>query len=184
VKPGEVTQLLHGVRSGDKVAEAELMTLVYRELRKIASHCMRRERGNHTLQPTALVNETYLKLLSGQATEWQSRAHFFAIAAKMMRRILVDHARKRESLKRGGDLERLDMDQVLLITGISSERVLALSEALERLQEYDWRQSAIVELRFFGGLTDEEVGEALSLSARTVKRDWAVAKAWLYGQLA
>ena len=179
----EVTNLLIQLTRGDRGAEERLMPLVYAELRRMAASRLRRERADHTLQATALVNETYLRLIEVDTVDWQSRSHFFALAAKLMRRILVDHARARRARKRGGSRESINLDDVLVFTTPRSEQMIALDDALNRLGTYDPRQGQIVELRFFGGLSEEEIAAHLGISARTVKRDWRMAKAWLYKEL-
>ena len=179
----EVTNLLIQLTRGDRGAEDRLMPLVYAELRRMAASRLRRERADHTLQATALVNETYLRLIEIDTIDWQSRSHFFALAAKLMRRILVDHARARRARKRGGSRESINLDDVLVFTTPRSEQMIALDDALNRLGTYDPRQGQIVELRFFGGLSEEEIAAHLGISVRTVKRDWRMAKAWLYKEL-
>jgi RNA polymerase sigma factor (TIGR02999 family) len=144
---------------------------------------MRREREDHTLQTTALVNEAYLRLVDQKGKSWQNRAHFFAVAAQVMRRILVDYARKHRAQKRGGEQQKLELEGDVAITPERSDELLLLDQALERLKAWDARQSRIVELRFFGGLTNEETAEVLGVAPRTVKRDWQVAKSWLYGEI-
>jgi RNA polymerase sigma-70 factor (ECF subfamily) len=180
---GEVTQLLLELRKGDKTAEAKLISLVYSELRRLARHCMQGERSGHSLQATALVHEAYLRLTGMQNLHWQNRAQFFAISARVMRRILVDSARARGARKRGGSQNALSFDEALVVSPSRPERFLALDEALNKLAEFDARQSQIVEMRFFGGLGEDEIGSLLGISARTVKREWRMAKAWLYEQL-
>ena len=184
---GEVTQLLRAMQGGDENAAPQLVPLVYKELRRLAAHYMRQEREGHTLQPTALVHEAYLRLADQQHMTWQSRAHFLGIAAQSMRRILIDHARGRVRVKRGGERERVDLDEERVFLGERSPeqsgKLLALDEALDRLAEIDPRQGRIVELRYFGGLTVEETAEVLGISPKTVKRDWSVAKAWLHAEL-
>ena len=180
-----VTQLLVRWREGDPHALDELMPLVYKELRRLAAHYMRGERPGHTLQTSALVNEAYLRLAGHEEIQWQDRAHFFAVAAQAMRRILVDHARRRDNLKRGGGALRvaLDDDAVIVSAGRVAE-VVALDEALARLAEVAPRKSQLVELRFFGGLSIEETAEVLGVSPGTVMRDWTFAKAWLRREIA
>ena len=183
--PGDVTRLLQQVARGDKLAERELIPLVYNELRRLAGRYMRGEAPDHTLQATALVHEAYLRL-ARPSQPWESRSHFFAVAAKVMRQILVDHARARRSAKRGGGATVDDLNDVLDIVPafpVESERMLALDDALARLASLDERQCRIFELRFFAGLTVEEIADVLNVSPRTVKRDWHLAKAWLYGEL-
>jgi RNA polymerase sigma factor (TIGR02999 family) len=182
-EPGDVTQLLLGLKSGDPAAESQLLEVVYGELRGIAGRMMRRERQDHTLQATALIHEAYVHLVDQRGKDWQNRAHFFGVSAQVMRRILVDHARTRRTKKRGGGQPKVSLDEALPLSIEQSDEVLALDEALSRLAQFDPRQSRVVELRFFGGLTDEEAAEVLGVSSRTVKRDWVVAKAWLYGEL-
>lgn len=182
--PGEVTRLLAEVRSGDQSALERLAPLVEGELHRLAAGYMRRERPDHTLQATALVNEAYLKLVEQRETNWQNRSQFFAIAASLMRRILVDHARKGGAGKRGAGQRPLPLDEALVLGGERDEALLALDEALERLQRLDPRQVRILELRFFGGLSVDETAEALDVSPRTVDREWKLAQAWLRRELA
>ncbi len=182
--PGDVTRLLSELKLGNREAEDRLIPLVYRELRKIAAVYLRREHSHHTLQPTALVHEAYLRLTKMSEVDWQSRSHFFAVSATVMRRILVDHARACRTHKRGrASWDAVSIDQALLPSPERAPEILALDEALGRLSALDPRQSKIVELRFFAGMTEEEAGEVLGVSARTVKRDWRIAKAWLYKEL-
>ena len=180
----DVTALLKGLRSGDKSAESELVALVYRELKKIASRLMRKERPDHTLQTTALVNEAYIRLVGDREVEWHDRAHFYGVAAQVMRHILVDYARQRLCEKRGGGAGLLPLDEALVITSSKWEDLLALEAALERLEREDPRVNQVVVFRFFGGLSVEEVAEVLKISARTVKRDWNYGRAWLRTELA
>ena len=175
----EVTQVLVAWNAGDPNASERLMPIVYDELRRLARQYLQRERSDHTLQATGLVHEAYLRLVDQSSLSWQNRAHFFAVAAKVMRRILVDHARSHRAEKRGGDREKLEFDEALLPSGERAVDLIALDEALRELERLDARQSQIVELRFFGGLTNEEIGEALDISPRTIKREWRLAKAWL-----
>jgi RNA polymerase sigma factor (TIGR02999 family) len=179
----DVTGLLLALRQGDREAESRLLDAVYQELHGIAERYMRREREDHTLQTTALVNEAYLRLVDQKSKTWQNRAHFFAVAAQVMRRILVDYARKHGAQKRGGEQRKLELEGDVAITPERSDELLLLDQALERLKDWDVRQSRIVELRFFGGLTNEETAEVLGVATRTVKRDWQVAKSWLYGEI-
>lgn len=181
--PGEVTQLLVELRAGKSDAEAKLIPLVYAELRKLAGRYIRRERGDHTLQPTALVHEAYLRLTKLHDVDWQSRSHFFAIAATVMRRILVDHARAQHAQKRQMFHNAITFDEVFVVSAGRSAELIALDDALAKLAKLDARRSKIVELRFFGGLSEEETGAVLGVSTRTVKRDWRVAKAWLYNEV-
>ena len=180
---GEVTQLLVSLSKGDQEAASKLIPLVYDELRRLARHYMRRERSDHTLQTTALVHEAYLRLVEQCETNWQNRAHFFAIAAQLMRRILLDHARACRTDKRGGEHERLPLEETLVFSPKKSAELIALDEALNRLSELSPRQSQIIELRFFGGLTVEETAEVLGIAPKTVKRDWSVARAWLHREV-
>jgi RNA polymerase sigma factor (TIGR02999 family) len=172
--------LLCELRGGNQEAANQLVPLVYGELRRMAGAYMQRERPGHTLQATALVNEAYLRLVGGEPSDWQNRAHFFAIAAHTMRQVLLEHARRRHAVKRGGiDARKVDIDAELLIDEHKLEDVLAIDELLDRLALIDPRQSRLVELRFFGGLNLEEAGEVMSVSPTTLKREWRLAKAWL-----
>jgi RNA polymerase sigma factor (TIGR02999 family) len=182
-RQGQITELLLDLRNGDKAAESKLIPLIYGELRRLARYYMRGEKVGHSLQPTALVHEAYLRLTRMQKLDWQSRTHFFAVAAQLMRRILVDHARAQHANKRGGAQATLEFDEALAVTFSGGGKLIALDEALNRLAQLDPRQSQIVELRFFGGLTEQETGAHLGISTRTVKRDWRLAKAWLYEQI-
>lgn len=178
--PENVTLLLRAWRGGDRNALDQLTPLVYEELRRSAQRYMKRERPGHTLQTTALVNEVYLRLVDVRQVTWQNRAHFLAVCARMMRRILTDLARSRHYLKRGGDAARITLDDDLLPATQRPPNVIALDEALNRLAESNPRKVQVVELRFFGGLTVEETAEVLQISVDTVMRDWAFAKAWLF----
>ena len=179
----DVTALLVEVANGNQAAQEKLVPLVYDQLKRMARRYMRRERAGHTLQTTALVHEAYLKLVGQHSPHWQDRAQFYGIAAQLMRRILIDHARRHLRKKRGGTQVILPLEQGLAFTPEHSEDLLKLDEALDRLSKLDPRQSRIVELRFFGGLSVEETSRFLNVSPITVKRDWAVAKVWLYGEL-
>ena len=179
----EVTQILHEWSDGDADAPARLMPLVYNELRRQARSYLAKERGSHTLQPTALVHEAYLRLVDQTRISWQNRAHFFGIAANMMRRILVDHARAHASEKRGGAAIRLSIEDVQIPLEQRASDLIALDEALEKLVKFDERKAKIVEMRFFGGLNDEEIAEVLDVSSRTVLRDWKTARLWLFREL-
>ena len=179
----EVTVLLADWRGGDEGALEKLIPLVQPELHRLAHHYMSRERAGHTLQTTALLDEAYLLLVDRTKRNWQNRTHFVAVAAQLMRRIMVDHARERRSLKRGGGALKVTLDEAAAVTETRSEELLALDDALERLAAQDPRKSQIVELRYFGGLTVEETAEFLKLSQRTVEREWNMAKAWLYRAL-
>jgi RNA polymerase sigma-70 factor (ECF subfamily) len=182
--PEGVTQLLIDWGKGDQAALDKLMPLVYGELRRLANNYLRRERANHTLQPTALVNEAYLKLVDQRNAHWQNRAQFFGVAAQLMRRILVDHARTHQAQKRGGsDQQRLSLTNVDRAADKPEIDLLALNEALNELAELDSQQSRIVELKFFGGLSIEETAEVLGVGHATVERDWKMARAWLRSKL-
>jgi len=179
----EVTLLLRRLTAGDKSALDQLMPVIYTELHQLASSYMRRERPGHTLQTTALVHEAYLQLVGQKNAQWQNRTQFFAVAAQLMRRILVDHARTHHAAKRGGNLPRLSLDEAIVMAKERGGDLLAVDELLQRLAVIDPHQARIVELRFFGGLSVEETAQALSISDRTVKRDWAMAKAWFQREL-
>jgi RNA polymerase sigma-70 factor, ECF subfamily len=178
-----ITALLAELSAGNREVEARLIPQVYGELRRLAAHYMRSERGNHTLQPTALVNEAYTRLVQQPQIPWQSRVHFFATASHLMRHILVDHARARRAGKRGGLQRQVTLDDALLPSSERTIDVLILEEALENLAQFDPRQARIVELHFFGGLTFAEIALVLNVTERTVKRDWSMARAWLKGEL-
>lgn len=181
--PKDVTQLLVDWSQGDERALEELMPLVYDELHRLAEHYMRRERSDHTLQPTALVNEAYLRLVDQTRVQWRNRAHFIGVAAQLMRRVTVKHAERHRAAKRGGGAVAVPLDEAAVAATASSEDVIALDEALERLKELDPRQSRVVELRFFGGLTGKEMAEVLGVSPATVDREWRLARAWLQREL-
>lgn len=182
--PGAVTELLERARGGNAASVEQLVPLVYGELRRIAAGYLRRERPGQTLQATALVHEAYLRLFKDEALSFQNRAHFLGIAARSMRQILVEHARARGASKRGGERRRITLDEQVAATGARDIDLLALDEALGRLAAVDAQHARIVELRFFGGLTNEETAAALGVSPATIKRAWAVARAWLYRELA
>ena len=179
----DVTLLLKKLANGNQEASTELIPVIYQELHRLAVGHLRRERPDHTLQPTALVHEAYIKLVAQRNADWQSRVHFFAVASKLMRRILIDYARRHLRVKRGGRQAKLSLDEVLLVSPDRPDKVLALDESLTRLEKLDARQGRIVELRYFGGLTVEEAAEILGVSPTTVRREWTSAKAWLYGEL-
>jgi RNA polymerase sigma factor (TIGR02999 family) len=182
--PEGITQLLIDWGHGDQAALEKLMPLVYSELRRLATNYLRRERTGHTLQPTALVNEAYLKLVNQQNAKWQNRAQFFAISAQLMRRILVDHARRRQAVKRGGsEQQRLSITTAEDLATQPAIDLLALNEALDELAKMDPQQSRIVELKFFGGLSIDETAEVLGIGHATVEREWKSARAWLRRQL-
>jgi RNA polymerase sigma factor (TIGR02999 family) len=178
-----VTQALLAHASGDRLVAARLLPLVYDELRHLAARYMRRERRDHTLQPTALVHEAYLRLIDASQIDWQGKTHFLAVAATQMRRVLADHARAHGARKRGGDARKVTLDDNLAISGQGTLDMLALDEAMEKLARDSPRQSRVVELRYFGGLSVEETARILDVSASTVKGDWRVAKAWLAREL-
>ena len=178
--PQQVTQLLVEWSNGDQDALEQLTPLVYGELRRLASRYLRKERSDHTLQPTALVHEAYIRLIDQRSVRWQNRAHFFGVAAQMIRRILVDHARGRHAAKRGAMAPKLSLDEAIALPDRKEFDLVALDDALNSLAKIDSQQARIVELRFFTGLTVEETAEVLGISPATVKRDWVTAKAWLY----
>jgi len=182
-EPGEVTRLLLELKRGNKEAEGRLIPLVYKELRRIAAMYLRRESPGHSLQATALVHEAYIRLIDIREVDWQSRSHFFAVSATLMRRILVDHARRSNARKRGDGWDAVSLDEAILPSPERAPEILALDEALNKLASFDERQSKIVELRFFAGMSEDEAGSVLGISARTVKRDWRIAKAWLFKEL-
>jgi RNA polymerase sigma factor (TIGR02999 family) len=181
--PQELSALLHAWRDGDRTALDRLIPLVHGELHRLAHRYMARERAGRTLQTTALVNEAYVRLVDLKRIDWQDRAHFFAIAASFMRRILVDFARSRGYRKRGGDALRVSLDEALLVSPEPGADFVRLDETLSALAEFDERKARVVELRFFGGMTEAETAEVLHVSRETVKRDWRLAKAWLLGEL-
>jgi len=182
-KPGEVSLLLNEIKAGSPCAEDKLLELVYAELHQIAAHYLRRERAGHTLQATALVNEAYLRLVEVHPDALADRTHFFALASRVMRRVLVDYARTKCAKKRGGQQFQLEIDEAMLISVQRSEEFIELDQALDELATWDPRQARIVELKFFGGLTDQEIAETLGVSTRTVKRDWMMARAWLQSKM-
>jgi RNA polymerase sigma-70 factor (ECF subfamily) len=181
--PADVTFLLNKLGAGDQEAAAQLVPLVYQELRRLAAGRLRHERPDHTLQATALVHEAYVKLSAQRDARWQNRAQFFGVASQVMRRILVDYARGQRRIRRGGKQQKVSLDNVALVSPARTEEVLAVHESLSRLEKLDARQARIVELRYFGGLTVEEVAEVIGISTKTVMRELNVAKAWLYGDL-
>ena len=178
--PEEVSQLLQEWSKGDQAALDKVMPIIYQELHRLAHHYMRKERAGHTLQTTALVNEAYMRLADYKKMRWQGRAHFFAVAAQVMRRILVEQARSRKLVKRGGGIPTVSLDEAAIVSPGRSVEVIAIDEALTDLESWDPRKSKIVELRFFGGLSIEETAEVLKVSVTTVQREWRSAKAWLY----
>jgi len=179
---GDVTKLLQDLSDGNRAALDKLLPLVYDELRRLAHQYLRRERTEHTLQTTALVHEAYLKLIDQRSVNWQNRAQFFALSATAMRRILLDNARKHLSAKRGKG-EKISLDEAADVSTETDESLIALDMALQELERIDEKQSKIIELRYFGGLTIEETGEVLKISPATVKREWTFARAWLYQKL-
>ena len=179
----EVSQLLLAWSNGDQEALNKLMPLVYGELRALAARYMRREDPGHTLQTSALVNEAYLKLVDQNNVHWKNRAHFFGVASQLMRRILVDHARKRASIKRAGDIQKLSLDEAATVSRDRAAEFLMLDDALTSLAKFDPHKSRIVEMKFFGGLNTEEVAEVEKVSTRTIEREWRKARAWLYREM-
>jgi RNA polymerase sigma factor (TIGR02999 family) len=175
----QITLLLHKVNQGDPSAEGELLAAVYTHLHAVAARQFASERSGHTLQPTALISELYLRIFRGGAVDWKSRAHFYAVAAETIRRILVDHARAVNAVRRPSPARRMPIEEVAVYSEDRSDEILMVDEALRQLETWDARQARIVELRFFGGLPIEEIAELLDVSERTVKRDWVVARAWL-----
>ncbi len=182
-KTKEVTVFLKAWSGGDRQAADSLLSLVYKEMRKLAASYLQQQRSDHTLQPTALVHEAYLKLINSSQVNWQDRAHFFAVAAQTMRNILVDHARAVAADKRGGGLQKIELDEAVGFSDKQDVDLIDLDEALQQLAEQDELQSRIIELRFFGGLTIEETAEVLGVSPATVKREWAMARAWLFRRM-
>jgi RNA polymerase sigma factor (TIGR02999 family) len=181
--PHEITQLLAEWSNGNQTVLDKLYPLVYDELHQMAQRYMNRERQGHTLQTTALINEAYVRLVDQKQVHWQNRAHFFAISAKIMRRILIDHARRHDYAKRGGGAQKISLDEIAVMAVEPAASVLLLDEALNRLGEIDPRRSQVVELRYFGGLNNEEIAGVLKISENTVTRDWNMARAWLYQEL-
>ena len=182
-RPAAITQLLLAWGNGDEAALHRMIPLVHRELQQIARRCMGGERGGHSLQPTALVNEAYLRLVDVRQMHWQNRAHFLAMAARLMRRILVDHARSKRAAKRGGGAANVALDDVVIVPSELGGDLVALDDALEALASVDERKSRMIELRFFGGLSVKETAAVFHVSPDTVKRDWRFAKAWLLREL-
>jgi RNA polymerase sigma factor (TIGR02999 family) len=183
-QPHEVTKLLLDWSRGDKTALDQLLPIVYHELRRLAGGFLRRERPDHTLQPTALIHEAYVRLVEQDLPEWHSRSHFFAVAARLMRQILVDHARRHRTAKRGGDQQKMTLDETPVFTHEHAEEVITLDRALQQLASFDARKAHIIEMRIFGGMSVEETAEALGVSVPTVKRDMRMAVAWLRRELA
>lgn len=181
--PKEITKLLQDWSSGDELALKQLMPLVYEELHKMAKQYMRSQRIDHTLQTTALIHEVYVKLAGQKEQNWKNRAHFFAVAAQAMRHILVDHVRKRGYQKHGGKAQRVELDEAMIVSNERAAELVALDEALTRLSALDERKSRVVELKYFGGLNNEEMAEVLNVTAKTVIRDWQFARTWLLREL-
>ena len=180
---GQITTLLRSAASGDRDNVDALMAAIYADMRRIAEKHLRAERADHTLQPTALVHEAYLKLINQRGTDWKDRAHFFAIASRIIRRILVDHARQKKAAKRGAGQERVSLEDAEMNLGNRDVDLMALDEALNDLAQLDAQQAKVVEMRFFGGLTLAEIAEALNMGRRSVDRSWSAARAWLYVRL-
>ena len=183
VSPHRITQLLAEWSHGDDAALTELTPLVYEELRRLAHHYMEGQRPDHTLQTTALANEAYLRLADQTSPSWQNRAHFFAVAARAMRQILVNYAKSSRAQKRGGGALKVELDEAAIVSPEQSQAIVDLHEALERLGALDSRKARVVELKYFGGLNHDEIAEVMKISSVTVRRDWVFAKAWLYDEL-
>ncbi|HEY9431841.1 MAG TPA: sigma-70 family RNA polymerase sigma factor [Blastocatellia bacterium] len=181
--PNEITERLIAWGAGDRAALDQLLPVVYQELRRMAGNYLRQENSGHTLQPTALVHEAWLRLIDQARVDWRNRAQFFGVAAQMMRRILVDHAKAKHREKRGGDAVKLSLDDVINLSRERAADLIALDDALDELTRVDERKSRVVELRYFGGFTIEEIAQILEVSPETVMRDWKLAKAWLYQQI-
>jgi RNA polymerase sigma-70 factor, ECF subfamily len=179
----EITQYLQDWRNGNESALDDVLPFVYNELRLIAKRYRRKENNGHTLQTTEIINEAYMKLVDQSGTDWQNRSHFFAVASRVMRNLLVDFARAKNYQKRGSGAEKVDLEDIALFSPETDDSIIELHEALERLEKFDERKAKIVELRYFGGLSAEETGEVLGVSEITVKREWLKAKAWLYNEL-
>lgn len=179
----ELTELLRGWNGSDQHALARIVELAYPELRKIARRCLRRERPDHTIQATALIHEAYLRLFDIRQVRWQDRTHFFAIVAKVMRRVLIEYARAQGCSKRGGGVRRVNLDEALTISAKSDPEIVRLDEALEEMAKFDPRKAQVVEMRYFGGLTSGEVAGVLGVSPQSVNRDWSLAKAWLVREM-
>jgi RNA polymerase sigma-70 factor (ECF subfamily) len=179
---GEVTLLLKAMKSGDHTAGEKLLPLVYKELHRLAKLYMRQERPDHTLQPTALINEAYLRL-AGDTTDWQNHAHFIAVAANVMRHVLVDHARMHKAAMRGGEFRRVEFEEGIAVSRERSNEVLALDDALSELEKVNPRQAKVVELRYFAGMSVEEIGAIMKIAPRSIQRDWASARVWLFEKM-
>jgi RNA polymerase sigma factor (TIGR02999 family) len=181
--PGEITNLLADVQAGNRQAESRLASLVYDDLRRMAGRYMHRERAGGSMQATILVHDAFFRLVEQDDRSWQNRTHFFAVASVLMRRLLIDYARRRNAARRGGSAINIPLEEGVAMYRDPYDELLAVDEALSRLDTFDPRLCRIVEMRYFAGMTEEEIGEALGISARTVKRDWRVARAWLHGEL-
>jgi RNA polymerase sigma factor (TIGR02999 family) len=181
--PADITALLNRLANGEQDAAARLVPLIYDELRRLAARHLRQERRDHTLQTTALVHEAYLRLTGQRDVTWQNRAQFFAVASQAMRCILIDYARKQQRIRRGGKQQKVTLDEAVLVSPNRTDELIAVHESLSRLEKLDPRQVRMVELRYFGGLTVDEVAHVLGVSSKTVMREWSAAKAWLYGDL-
>lgn len=182
-QPQQVTKLLHDWSQGNKAALDQLMPVVYQELRRLANSYLKGERSDHTLQATALIHEAYIRLIDQNTPQWESRAHFFGVAARLMRQILIDHARTRAAARRGGDQQRISLDDALLFSDDQAAELVAFDEALNRLSAFDERKCRIIEMRSFGGMSVEETAEALGVSVPTIKREMRLARAWLRREL-
>jgi RNA polymerase sigma-70 factor, ECF subfamily len=182
--PGQVSALLNDLQKGDPAAASRLLPFVYKELRRLAAHYMRGEKPGQTIQPTELVHEAYLRLVGQERIEWQGRSHFFAVAATSMRRILVDRARRKLAEKHGGGGEKIQLEEALVCSPQKSKDIVALDDALKRLEALSPRQARVVELRFFGGLEMEDIAKLEGVSLRTVKQDWSLARTWLHHEIA
>lgn len=183
IQSDQITRLLLEMRRGNAEAANDLIPLVYDRLRRMARALLRNERVDHTLQPTAIVNDALMRLIGTECLEWQSRAQFFAVCSTIMRRILIDHARAHRAAKRGGDLQKISLDDGLMYEWRQAESLLSLNEALDRLEKLDPRLSKAIEMRYFAGMTEDEIAEVLKVSVRTVKRDWQFARDWLYREM-
>lgn len=183
VMPSEITELLNEWSSGDELALESLMPLVYEELRKMARYYMKNKEVGHTLQPTVLIHEVYLKLVKQEKQNWENRTHFFGVASKAMRHILVDYLRNRRYLKRGGDKEKVEFDESIIVSNERAVGLIELDAALTKLSKLNERKSRVVELKYFGGLSNEEIAEVLNVSSKTITRDWQFARSWLLREL-
>jgi len=182
-EPNDITRILHEIEHGEKHASEQLLPLVYKELRQLAAHQMARESSNHTLQPTALVHEAYLRLVGGGEQQWENRRHFFSAAAEAMRRILVENARRKQRQRHGGEWQRVDLKGLDVATSAEDEQLLLVNEALAKLEKEDPESAELIKLRFFVGLPNIQAAKILNMSERTAKRNWAYARAWLYEEI-